>query len=336
MPPAEAAAGLLSLPWDQPLAEWTDDRLVEIRQRGISRHVVRFVAEAGEVFAIKEIDERLARREHRLLRRLQELGIPAVEVLGVVADRPGLEAALVTRFLEFSTPYRNLFANPRGVPADRPAARRAGGAAGPAAPGRLPLGRLLAVEHAVPARRRRLRRVPGRRRDRRAAPDAVRRHARVRREPGLRAGRRRALRPAGRRAARRRRRPDRGGRAGPATGTRRCGRSWPGRSCCSRATSATGSPSGCAGSTSSASTSTSWTSCRARTATGCGCGPGSPSRASTGSCCSPGPASTPRRTRPAGCSTTSPASAAGWSRPRAGGWRRPRRPTAGSPRCTTR
>jgi hypothetical protein len=114
-PPAEAAAGLLSLPWDQPLEEWTDDRLVEIRQRGLSRHVVRFVAEAGEVFAIKEIDERLARREHQLLRRLHELGIPAVEVLGVVAGRPGLDSCLVTRFLDYSTPYRNLFANPRGV-----------------------------------------------------------------------------------------------------------------------------------------------------------------------------------------------------------------------------
>ncbi len=113
-PPAEAAAGLLTLPWEQPLAEWTDDRLVEIRQRGLSRHVVRFVVEGGEVFAIKEIDERLARREHRLLRRLRELGIPAVEVLGVVADRPGLESALVTRFLDYSTPYRNLFANQRG------------------------------------------------------------------------------------------------------------------------------------------------------------------------------------------------------------------------------
>ena len=113
-PPAEAVAGLLTLPWDRPLEEWTDDRLVEIRQRGLSRHVVRFVVEAGEVFAIKEIDERLARREHHLLRRLQELGIPAVEVLGVVADRPGLESALVTRFLDYSTPYRNLFANPRG------------------------------------------------------------------------------------------------------------------------------------------------------------------------------------------------------------------------------
>ena len=115
-PPAEAAAGLLTLPWHQPLEDWTDDRLVEIRQRGLSRHVVRFVVEGGEVFAIKEIDERLARREHRLLRRLGELGIPAVEVLGVVADRPGLDSALVTRFLDFSTPYRNLFANPRGAP----------------------------------------------------------------------------------------------------------------------------------------------------------------------------------------------------------------------------
>ena len=114
-PPAEAAAGLLTLPWEQPLQEWTDDRLVEVRQRGLSRHVVRFVAEGGEVFAVKEIDERLARREHHLLRRLEQLGIPAVEVLGVVADRPhGMQAVLVTRFLDYSTPYRNLFANPRG------------------------------------------------------------------------------------------------------------------------------------------------------------------------------------------------------------------------------
>ena len=42
-PPADHAAGLLTLPWSQPLADWQDERLVEIRQRGISRHVVRFV-----------------------------------------------------------------------------------------------------------------------------------------------------------------------------------------------------------------------------------------------------------------------------------------------------
>ena len=34
-PPADHAAGLLTLPWPVPLADWRDDRLVEIRQRGI-------------------------------------------------------------------------------------------------------------------------------------------------------------------------------------------------------------------------------------------------------------------------------------------------------------
>ncbi|MCU1629432.1 MAG: hypothetical protein JWP64_4381 [Pseudonocardia sp.] len=113
-PPAEAAAGLLTLPWDEPLEEWVDDRIVEIPQRGISRHVVRFVSEGGEVFALKELDERLARKEYSLLRRLVGLGVPSVEVLGVVVERPGLDAILVTRFLEHSSSYRALFANPRG------------------------------------------------------------------------------------------------------------------------------------------------------------------------------------------------------------------------------
>ena len=72
----------------EPLEDWEDDRLTEIPQRGISRHVVRFVAEGGEVFALKEIPERLARREYTLLRQLKELGIPAVDVLGMVVERP--------------------------------------------------------------------------------------------------------------------------------------------------------------------------------------------------------------------------------------------------------
>lgn len=114
-PPAESASGLLTLPWRTPIVEWSDERIVEIRQRGISRHVVRFVEESGQVYAVKEIDERLARREYRLLRELKHMGIPAVEVLGVVVDRPGdLDACLVTRFLEHSISYRALFANPRG------------------------------------------------------------------------------------------------------------------------------------------------------------------------------------------------------------------------------
>ena len=71
-PPADEAAGLLTLPFSEPLEEWRDERLVEIRQRGLSRHVVRFVAEGGELYALKSISERLARREYRLLRALAE------------------------------------------------------------------------------------------------------------------------------------------------------------------------------------------------------------------------------------------------------------------------
>ena len=114
-PPADEAAGLLTLPWAEPLEEWQDERLVEIRQRGISRHVVRFVADGGTVYALKSISERLARREYRLLRALAESGVPAVEVVGVAVDLgPGADAVLVTRFLTFATTYRAVFSSPRG------------------------------------------------------------------------------------------------------------------------------------------------------------------------------------------------------------------------------
>jgi Domain of unknown function (DUF4032)/Lipopolysaccharide kinase (Kdo/WaaP) family len=124
-PPADVAAGLLTLPWQLPLEEWEDDRLVEIRHRGTSRHVVRFVNELGRLYALKEINEPLARREYRLLRRLSELGIPAVEPLGIVVDRGThngiqLDAVLCTCFLEYSTTYRTLYSDPHRLrPTDR-------------------------------------------------------------------------------------------------------------------------------------------------------------------------------------------------------------------------
>ena len=138
--------------------------------------------------------------------------------------RDDQEAILVTRYLEYSMSYRWLFSSPRGDALGRAAARHAGRAAGPAAPGRRVLGRLLAVEHAVPARRRRPDRLPRRRRDRRALPDAVAGTAGLRRRPRPRAGGRRAARPAVRRAAARRTST----RSRPPTAcrraTRRCGR----------------------------------------------------------------------------------------------------------------
>jgi hypothetical protein len=113
-PPADDAAGLLVLPWHQPLEEWDDEHLLEVPQRGISRHVVRFVTSDSTVYALKEIDERLARHEYALLTEFEEEGLPTVSVLGICVDRPDdLPAILVTRYLEYSMSYRYLFSSPR-------------------------------------------------------------------------------------------------------------------------------------------------------------------------------------------------------------------------------
>jgi len=121
-PPADHAAGLLTLPWAEPLADWRDDRLVEIRQRGISRHVVRFVYDDGTLYALKELSERLARREYRLLRALADRGVPAVEAVGIAVDLDAArlrhddgDAVLVTKFLSYSATYRAVFSRPRSI-----------------------------------------------------------------------------------------------------------------------------------------------------------------------------------------------------------------------------
>jgi hypothetical protein len=115
-PPASHAANLLTLPWDVPLEEWVDNRLLEVAHRGISRHVVRFVEADGMVFGLKEIDERLARREYRLLGQLETMGMPAVSVLGICVERSPVDgheqdAILVTRFLDYSMSYRYVFSH---------------------------------------------------------------------------------------------------------------------------------------------------------------------------------------------------------------------------------
>ncbi|GAB3363024.1 DUF4032 domain-containing protein [Modestobacter lapidis] len=115
-PPAADAAGLLALPWHQPLEKWDDSVLLDVPSRGISRHVVRFTASEGSVYALKEIAEPLARHEYALLGTFEEEGLPAVSVVGICVDRPdGLDAVLVTRYLEYSMSYRYLFSSRRGA-----------------------------------------------------------------------------------------------------------------------------------------------------------------------------------------------------------------------------
>ncbi|MBD0328539.1 MAG: DUF4032 domain-containing protein [Thermoleophilia bacterium] len=98
----------LDLPWELPLERWDHERLVE-PVRGISRHVVRFVEYDEGVYALKELPSRPAHREYGLLRRLNAEGMPAVLAVGVV-ERPGDDAVLLTKHLDFSLPYRALFA----------------------------------------------------------------------------------------------------------------------------------------------------------------------------------------------------------------------------------
>ena len=75
-------------------------------ERGISRHVVRFVHLNGTYYALKELPPRIAEREYRLLIELGERAVPAVDPIGIVADRGELESVLITRHLDFSLPYR--------------------------------------------------------------------------------------------------------------------------------------------------------------------------------------------------------------------------------------
>ena len=106
----------LDLPWREPLADWQVPRIVEVA-RGLHRHVVRFVDYGGALYALKELPGDLAEREYRLLRRMADESLPAVQAVAV-ARRSGLDDVLVTRHLDFSLPYRNVFLHRRGLLAD--------------------------------------------------------------------------------------------------------------------------------------------------------------------------------------------------------------------------
>jgi Domain of unknown function (DUF4032)/Lipopolysaccharide kinase (Kdo/WaaP) family len=104
----------LDLPWEEPLAEWESERLVEV-VRGIHRHVVRFVEyetrDGPALYALKELPAELARREWRLLRSLAAEEMPVVKAVGVATERGNdLDAVLITRHLDYSLPFRTLFA----------------------------------------------------------------------------------------------------------------------------------------------------------------------------------------------------------------------------------
>jgi len=92
-----------------PLEAWTAGR-ADLRELpiGPSRHLVRFVHDEHRLIALKEEPIDVARREYEVLRRLENLQLPAVLPLGL-AEVPGRATAiLVTEFLEHSLQYRRL------------------------------------------------------------------------------------------------------------------------------------------------------------------------------------------------------------------------------------
>ena len=105
-------SGLIDLDWSRPLGRWKDPRLVRMA-RGRSRHMVRFVELEGKVFAVKELDDRLAVKEYEMLKEMADSSLPAVEVACVVVKRTTpdgepLDGAVVTRFLDYALPYTYL------------------------------------------------------------------------------------------------------------------------------------------------------------------------------------------------------------------------------------
>jgi hypothetical protein len=111
--PRREPPDLLDLPWDEPLAEWDHPRLVRMA-KGVSRHVVRFVSDGERVYALKETSHVEAEREYAMLRLLGSENLPVVEAVGLVTGRQAVEghplgAVLVTRYLDYSLPFRYLF-----------------------------------------------------------------------------------------------------------------------------------------------------------------------------------------------------------------------------------
>src|ERR671918_1333888 len=109
--------GLPARPGGGPPAAGDDPRLVDM-VHATGRHVVRFVADAGGVSARKETTEPEARREYGMLRRLTAEGLPAVQPTGVVTGRQDasggpLASVLISRYLDFSLPYRYLLGHER-------------------------------------------------------------------------------------------------------------------------------------------------------------------------------------------------------------------------------
>ncbi|MEM9038972.1 MAG: DUF4032 domain-containing protein [Actinomycetota bacterium] len=106
-----------SLPWNRRLGDWELDHMHGVL--GLHRHVVRLIELGDSSYVVKELPDDLVKREYRLLRALDDDGMPTVEVVAAVTgkvdeDRIPVDGMLVTRHLDYSLPYRTLLSG-RGL-----------------------------------------------------------------------------------------------------------------------------------------------------------------------------------------------------------------------------
>jgi len=103
----------LDLPWGVPISEWPGGcARIEELPRGASRHPVVFVSYDAGLYALKELPPQVAEREYDLLRRLEDLRLPAVRAVGhaITSTSAGEASVLVTRYLDHSLPYSEVLA----------------------------------------------------------------------------------------------------------------------------------------------------------------------------------------------------------------------------------
>ncbi len=107
----------LDLPWHKPISDWDINncpRKVEV-PRGISRHPVVFVIYGGTIYTLKDMPGSRAKSEYDLILQIGKLRVPTVVPIGygiqtLASDQRSI---LITRYLDHSIPFRNLFAQPR-------------------------------------------------------------------------------------------------------------------------------------------------------------------------------------------------------------------------------
>jgi hypothetical protein len=105
----DPAISLVELPWEAPLGDWPAEGLA-FRELpvGPSRHLVRFLAADGSLYALKELPLEVGRNEYDVLLHLESAGLPAVSPVGIAEAPERGSSILATEYLAHSLQYRRL------------------------------------------------------------------------------------------------------------------------------------------------------------------------------------------------------------------------------------